>query len=251
MKEKISTGNNKFKKEMIFALIWIGTYFLLVILANILSNIVIKIPDSINALVELLFSVVVIAFLRKKKLLSYYGINTLKKLNFKNLLFCIPMIIISFANLLFGIHINYSWQQIILISIEMLGIGFSEEMLFRSFLIRAIQNKNQKVAILLPSIIFGVAHFANLFGGADVIGTLLQSIYATAFGVMCSIFFCKTNNIIPCMICHSVIDVTSTFLPNNLSLGYQYLYCIAFIVPSLFYALYLYKTKRTLIKIID
>jgi hypothetical protein len=39
MKKEISTENNKFKKEMIFALIWIGTYFLLVILANILSNI--------------------------------------------------------------------------------------------------------------------------------------------------------------------------------------------------------------------
>jgi hypothetical protein len=133
----------------------------------------------------------------------------------------------------------------------MLGIGFSEEMLFRSFLIRAIQNKNQKVAILLPSIIFGAAHFANLFGGADVVGTLLQVIYATAFGLMCSMFLYKTNNIIPCMICHSITNITNIFLPNNLSLGYQYLCCIAFIVPSLFYALYLYKTKRTLIKIID
>jgi hypothetical protein len=45
MKGEISMENNKFKKEMIFALIWIGTYFLLVILANILSNVVIKIIE--------------------------------------------------------------------------------------------------------------------------------------------------------------------------------------------------------------
>ena len=71
------------------------------------------------------------------------------------------MIIISIANLSFGIHINYSWQQILLISIAMLGVGFSEEILFRSFLIRAVQNKNTKIAILLPSIIFGLIHIAN------------------------------------------------------------------------------------------
>jgi hypothetical protein len=161
------------------------------------------------------------------------------------------MIFISFANLFFGIHINSSWQQIALISISMMGVGFSEEILFRSFLIRAIQNKNPKVAILLPSIVFGAVHVVNLFGGADVVGTLLQIVYATAFGLMCSIFFYRTNNIIPCMICHSITNITNIFMPDSLSLRYQYLSCMAIIVPSLFYALYLYKTKKNLIKITD
>ena len=241
--------NNKFKIEMIYFIIWLMIYFLLVIFANILSNIIIKIPNSINALVEIIFPIAVIIFLKKKKLLSYYGINSLKKLNYKNLLFCIPMIIIAFLNLGFGINIkNYSWQQILLISVSMLGVGFSEEILFRSFLIKAIMNKNTKAAILLPSIFFGIIHITNLFGGADIVMTILQIIYASAFGLMCSMFFYKTNNIIPCMICHSITNITDIFLPKNLSIEYQYIGCIAFIIPSIFYAWYLYKTKKSLIQ---
>ncbi len=75
--------NNKFKIEMIYFIIWLVIYFLLVIFANILSNIIIKIPNSINALVEIIFPIAVIIFLKKKKLLSYYGINSLKNLTIK------------------------------------------------------------------------------------------------------------------------------------------------------------------------
>ena len=117
--------DDKFKKEIFFTVISMIIYFSLVILANILSNMIIKIPNSINALVEIVFPLTIIIILKKKKLLSYYGINDLKLINYKNLLFCIPMILIPLVNLRFGIHINYSWGQLILISISMLGVGFS------------------------------------------------------------------------------------------------------------------------------
>lgn len=125
--------NNKFIKEIQYSIVLIIIYFILVILANILSDRIIKIPNSINALVEIIFPIIVITLLKRKKLLSYYGINSLKKLEFKNLLYFIPMIIISLVNLGFGIYINYSCLQILLISIAMLGVGFSEEILFRGF----------------------------------------------------------------------------------------------------------------------
>lgn len=242
------TQDDNLKKELIFSVICIAIYFLLLISANIASNIIIKIPNSTNTLVEILFPASILIFLRKKKLLSYYGLNSLKKLNYKNLLFCIPMIIIPIVNLCFGIHINYSWQEIFLICITMLGVGFSEEILFRSFLIRAIINKNSKAAIVLPSIIFGMVHITNFFGGEDIAMTILQMVYATSFGFMCSVFFYKTNNIIPCIICHSTTNITNMFLPNNLLIEYRYVECIVFIVPSVFYALYLYMTKKSLTK---
>lgn len=242
--------NNKFKKEIFYSIVWIIIYFMLVILANILSNTIIKIPNSINALVEIIFPISVIIFLKEKKLLSYYGINSLKRLELKNLLYFVPMIIISLVNLRFGIYINYSWQLILLISITMLGVGFSEEILFRGFLMKAIMNKNPKAAILLPSIIFGIIHITNLFSGANIIMTILQVIYAIFFALMCSIFFYKTNNLIPCMICHSITNITDVFLPNNLSIEDQCIGCIAFIIPSAFYAWYLYKTKKCFVKIV-
>lgn len=236
---------------MLYSIVWIIIYFILVILANILSDKIIKIPNSINALVEIIFPIIVIIWLKRKKLLYYYyGLNSLKKLELKNLLYFIPMVIISLVNLGFGIYINYSWQQILLISIAMLGVGFSEEILFRGFLMKAIMNKNPKAAILFPSIIFGIIHMTNLFSGANIVMTTLQVIYATFFALMCSMFFYKTNNIIPCIICHSITNITDIFLPNNLSIEYQCIGCIALIIPSVFYTWYLYKTKKRLVKIV-
>lgn len=237
---------SSFKKESIFTIICILLYFLLVISANFLSNNVVKVPNSFNALFEILFPVGILIYLKKKGLLSYYGFNSLKKLNYKGLLFCIPMLVISFANLCFGVYLNYSVLQTILIVIAMIGVGFSEEILFRSFLINTISQKNKKMAILLPSIIFGALHLFNLVGGADLFATLLQVVYAFFFALMCSLFYIKTQNIIPCMICHALIDVTDTFMIPDQSVVLQCLGSVLFIIPSAFYAFYLWKTKKNL-----
>lgn len=239
--------DNKFKNEIILFAVMTSVYFALLNLANKLSG-AINIPNSINALTGIAFLIAVIVYLKKKKLLSYYGINKLKRLHYKNLLFCIPMIIVALSNLRYGIHINYSWHQIVLISIEALGVGFSEEILFRSFLMKAIMNKSSTVAIIVSSIVFGMIHIFNLLSGADMKLTIAQVVYATALGLMFAMFFCKTNNVIPCMICHSIINITNTFLPKGLSNVQVYTGWIILIVVSVFYAYYLYKTPKNLVK---
>ena len=239
--------NNKYKKELVFCVISISVYFALVNLANKLSS-VINAPNSINALTEIVFFTGMILYLKKKKLLSYYGFNNLKKLEYKNLIFCLPMIIVALGNLRYGIHINNSWEQIFYISLDALGVGFAEEILFRSFLMKAIINKSAKAAIIVSSTVFGIIYIFNLLYGADTIATLAQVVYATALGLMFSMFFYKTNNIIPCMICHSIINMTNTFLPNDLSDEQLYIGWIIIIIPSVFYSRYLYKTKKSLVK---
>lgn len=238
---------NKYKRELIFCVILICVYFALVNLANKLSS-VINTPNSINALTGIVFMIGIILCLKKKKLLSYYGINNLKELEYKNLIFCLPMIIIALGNLRYGIHINNSWDQIVYISLEALGVGFAEEILFRSFLMKAIINKSATAAIIISSTVFGIIHIFNLLYSADTIATLAQVVYATALGLMFSMFFYKTNNIVPCVICHSSINMTNTFLPNDLSNEQLCTGWIIFIIPSVFYAWYLYKTEKDLVK---
>ncbi len=240
---------NKYKSEFVFFVISISVHYALVNLAIKLSSVINK-PNSVNALTGIVFLIGIIVYLKKKKLLSYYGINNLKELEYKNLLFCLPMIIIALGNLRYGIHINNSWEQIVYISLEALGVGFAEEILFRSFLMKAIINKSATAAIIISSIVFGIIHIFNLFYGADTITTLAQVIYATALGLMFSMFFYKTNNILPCVICHSLINMTNTFLPSDLSNEQLYIGWIIIIIPAVFYSWYLFKTKKSLVKVV-
>lgn len=244
---KGETQNSKFKRELVLTLVCIIIYFTGMISANILSK-VINIPDMSNAIFEIIFALGIITFFKKKNLLSYYGINDLKKLNYKNLLYFIPMILIASVNLWFGFCIKYPVRQTIFILIAMLGVGFAEEILFRSLLMRALMNKNEKAAIIISSVIFGAAHITNLFGGADLFLTTLQIFYAIAFGFMCAIFFYKTGNIIPCIICHSLTNMLDTFMPEDLSIFISCMGCVAFIAFSTFYGLYLLMTKKALLK---
>ena len=68
---------------------WILIYLALVIAANALSDFI-RIPNLMNAVMEILFPIAVIIFLKKRNLLSYYGISSLKRLDNKNLLFFDP-----------------------------------------------------------------------------------------------------------------------------------------------------------------
>lgn len=239
--------DSKFKREFALFAILTSVYFLLINSANKLSDII-NIPDSINALVGIAFPLGVIAYLKNKNLLSYYGLSSLKKLDYKNLLFCLPMIIVAMVNLRYGIYINHSYLQILLLSLEALGVGFAEEILFRGFLMKAIMNKSSAAAIRVSGIAFGMIHIFNLLYGADTVATLAQVVYATSLGLMFSMFFYKTDNIIPCIICHGIINMTHTFLPKDLSLTQMCTGWVMFIIPSVFYACYLYKTKSSLVK---
>lgn len=213
--------------------------------AGILSD-KINIPNSIEAISFIIICVGIVVFLNKKQQLEYYGISSLKKLYHKNLLYYIPLLLVASVNLWSGIYIKYSWLQIFLITVCMLCVGFIEEMIFRSFLMKALMNKSNTLALIVSGSLFGVIHLVNLFTGSELLPTILQVFYAMAFGFMCSAFFFKTNNIIPCVICHSLFDVFNTFLPETQTEEMRYFGCAAIILIAGGYTIYLMRTKRKL-----
>ncbi|MDE7171503.1 MAG: CPBP family intramembrane metalloprotease, partial [Oscillospiraceae bacterium] len=138
--------------------------------------------------------------------------------------------------------------ELILALTAMLFTGFFEELLFRSYLVRLLLNKSKVLAIAIPSLLFGMVHLVNLLGGADIGQTLLQVCYASAFGFMCTAFFYKTNNIIPCMICHSLVDMTNVIAPSS-SVTDDIIFSIIVILLGVIYGTYLmYHKSRKLEK---
>lgn len=87
-----------------------------------------------------------------------------------------------------------------------LGAGIVEEMVFRGFILNLLKEKyNIKIAIILPSLIFGLLH---IIGIPFNILTYMQIIFAgTLVGIMFSLISIKENNILSSSLVHSFWNI--------------------------------------------
>ena len=117
------------------------------------------------------------------------------------------------ANLWYGVSLNYTILETVIYILTMLCVGFLEEAIFRGLLFEAMRKDNQKIAIIVSSVTFGIGHIINLINGsgAELLPNLLQVIYATSAGFMFVMIYCKSKSIISCIISHGFFNSLSAF----------------------------------------
>lgn len=231
------------KAKISGAILWIIVYFLGMPISRKLFGLL-GITDWASTIYRMVFVLILFLYMQRKKALSYYGIRSLKELDSKALLYYIPFGLMGIANFISGVDTSLSWEQILLGSITALCVGFIEEILFRGFLFKALLEKGKTIAIVISSLAFGFMHIINLTGGADIVVTLMQVIGSSAFGFACAVFICKTKNIVPCIICHEIINTTGSLVRENANIDIV-LYGMWGVI-SLAYGIYLLKMdKRT------
>ena len=198
------------------------------------------ITDYRSAIVNTIFSIVLLALIFSLKSTSYYGLSKIK--NSKQYLYFIPLVLIVTVNLWNGININNTPDEILFHILTMLNVGFIEEVIFRGFLFKMMSKDNVKSAMLVSSITFGIGHIVNLLNGADFIPTMMQIGYAISIGYLFVIIFYKSNSIIPCIIAHGVNNALSVFnVENEVS---AYIAPIFLMVVPLIYAIYINKKVK-------
>lgn len=173
---------------------------------------------------------------------EHFSEEALSELPYRKLLYLLPMVAIATANLWHGAVLRFSaWDTVCYIA-AMLMIGVIEELLFRGYLLRLLERRSVKTAILVSSLTFGLGHIVNLANGAELLPTLLQLVYALAIGLMLSVFMVRAKNIVPCCIFHGVFNALAAFSSEaGQTIGYQVTVCAGITVISLGYALYLWK----------
>ena len=231
--------NIKLRFDSFKILLPIIIYLFVITIASYISN-VIGIPYLINAIVEILFVVISVLILKRKKLILKYGLCVINPINYKKLLYFIPLVIMPILNLIFGVYMNYSIQEIVLIIITMIGASFMEEILFRSHLVRNYEPFGKGYAIVLSSMIFSMFHLLNLTSSANVLLTIIQLLSAFFIGLLFSSILIKTNTVIPCFICHSMINVSNIFMNQKISsINMLIIYSINILI-SLAYTIYIH-----------
>ena len=232
------------KNEVLFAVICIVIY---VIAGGNLRNLG---DDSLYMTMGLLLiAALLYIFVREKGLKEKYGL-TKKIYNVKEMLWFMPMWIISTGNLWGGIHPNYEMPGLLYAVCSFALVGFIEELIFRGFLFRAMLKDGSPVtAIAVSSITFGMGHIVNLFTGHGTFETFAQMGFAIAIGFMFTMIYYKCGNLWPVITAHSLIDMFSCFSTD--STAADWIYIITALTTSVAYGLYLRTVKTSEIKSSD
>ena len=111
----------------------------------------------------------------------------------------------------FGVSMHYDLHHQISVVITMAVVGYVEEIIFRGLLYKAIEKDNVKQAIIISAVTFGAGHIVNLLTGHGSVDTVLQMAYAIAIGFAFVMCFYKSGSLIPCIVTHSIVNLTSKF----------------------------------------
>ena len=199
------------KSKIWFSILWIVAYCVLMSLGDFISQIV-GVEKSITLVIGLVLTLILLLFLKKNKLFKDYGF-CLPSVSHKSMLYYTPLLVMLSANLWCGVSLNYTILETVIYILTMLCVGFLEEAIFRGLLFEAMRKDNQKIAIIVSSVTFGIGHIINLFNGsgAELLPNLLQVIYSTSAGFMFVMIYCKSKSIFTCIISHGLFNSLSAF----------------------------------------
>ena len=189
-----------------------------------------------TVLTNVILTVVICGFIKLANLKEYLGFVKVEG-GMKKYLYFVPLLLLISVNLWNGFNITLPINEILLYMIAMLFIGFLEEVIFRGFLFKMMLKDNEKLAILVTSITFGIGHIINLLNGAEVLTTILQIIYAISVGYLFAIIVVKTKSIWPCVITHSFVNALSVF--NQTTEFTKYAGPIFLTIVPIIYAIYI------------
>lgn len=199
------------KNELTFAIVWIVLYCFLQSLANTLNE-KIGVEYSASAILCILQTIVLLAFIRKNGLLKRYGLCR-SALPARRFLYYVPLVVLALGNLWNGVAMKYSPGGVLCHIACMLCVGFLEKVIFRGFLFKAMAKDNVKSAIIVSSVTFGIGHLINLFNGSgmDLVNNLCQICFAVAVGFLFVTIFYRGGSLLPCILTHSAINSINTF----------------------------------------
>ena len=178
-------------KPILFAVLWIVFY---VVTAGTLRS---GGDDSPYMTIGLIvIAGVLLLFIHKNGLAQELGLTSWPN-NTKQMLYFVPVWIITTGNLWTGVDPHYQGLNLVCAIVSMALVGVVEELIFRGLLFRGMLKEGSATsAIVVSALTFGIGHIVNLLNGQDTLETLVQIVFAVAIGLMFTLVYYKggSNN---------------------------------------------------------
>lgn len=222
-------------KPVLFAVLWIVLYC--VVMAPIRGRFG---DDSVQMLLGLVaISTGLLLFISANRLQGELGFDRWIQ-NGRKILWLLPIWILSTGNLWSGLGLKYTGVNAVMATLSFLLVGFVEETIFRGFLFNGMRRTGSlTAAVIVSAVTFGMGHLVNLFTGQATLDTLLQMVFAVAWGFLLTYAYLKGGSLLACILIHGVIDAASVFSRDNV-VG-DTVFMVATILTAIVYCLYLSK----------
>lgn len=186
----------------------------------------------------------ILAFVKKYSLTEKYGLVKWKG-RAGDYLFFLPMLVLMTGNLWGGVGKAYSWPAQGMATVSMLLVGVIEELIFRGFLFRALLDRDSvPVAVCISAVTFGIGHIVNLLAGQGGMESVIQVLFAVAWGFLFTLVFYKSGSLWVCIFVHGLVDVFSKFGAHNGKSDFVYI--IVTVIVSALYCFYLSRKPAAL-----
>jgi len=222
-------------KPVLFAVLWIVIY--VVLMAPLRGSYG---DGSLQMLLGLVaISAVLLAVIRLLGIEKELGMTRWLQ-NGKKLLWLLPMWVLSTGNLWGGMSLRYDGITTVMAVLSFLLVGVAEEIIFRGFLFNGMRRTGKlSVAVVVSAITFGMGHIVNLLTGHATMETLVQVLFAIAWGFLFTFAYLKGGSLLPCIAIHGLIDVFSVFARDNEIAHWAYI--AATVAVAVIFCLYLSK----------
>lgn len=224
-------------------MLWIIIYIVLVNIGDIVSE-SIGIDSLATAALLVGLTLVLISYVRRNQWSVYYGLTGISSQAARKSLFFVPLVLITAGHYLRGIKPALTVQDVAIIFVLMICVGFIEELLFRGLLFRAIERQSGvNRAILISGVTFGIGHIVNLARGMAVADQMIQIVAGIFIGIALAYLFVVTRSILPGAIFHVLFNISGNLANDNVALETQFLLMI--IVVMVAYTFYLRQGTHT------
>lgn len=167
----------------------------------------------------------------------------------KEWLLWVPVLIIPiyiFSSLGFNVS-NFSTALILIISA--ICVAINEEVIFRGVIVKGLLRYGVVITLIVPSVVFGLIHLGNVFGGGDVKFAIFQVVWAIAAGIALTALRLRNGSLYPAIIFHFIVDITEYFSTGENGVHHlefsTFSLSILLILTILFmiYGLFMYKKR--------
>ncbi len=170
--------------------------------------------EMVETLVWFEIVMTIFAFFMAKKYFSWQELG-FGKINFKNMLWFVPMLVIGTIMLLYlGYFVianadsitSEQWKLFYLVCVTTLLVGISEELVYRGVVFATFIKESKVKAVFISAITFSLLHSVNVFGGLELVAMLGQLGVTLIAGLFFAFVRLKINNIIPIILFHWLWD---------------------------------------------